>query len=237
MIKQIEHSRNILKSQIDSTFLLHLNSPRDWEAQPTLTPRGEKQLYHPHFPDLHLFPDQEEAARCGRLPGGSQSGLHPAGHRLQRGEPHVDEGQRSGGEQAQQRHPAASSDLQRGRLLWRKEPQTRSETPRGKPKAACSDDCSCLFMQDYDTFFNAKEDNAVYTFLGLPPPPGSKVGIFFLFYRMNQLQSFVFVPLGHFFFKVFRGFLFQSFKMSTTINIYNKSINLDNEVLQHVQLC
>uniref|UniRef100_H2MCB5 SH3 domain binding glutamate-rich protein n=1 Tax=Oryzias latipes TaxID=8090 RepID=H2MCB5_ORYLA len=32
------------------------------------------------------------------------------------------------------------------------------------------------YCGDYDTFFDAKEDNAVYTFLGLPPPPGSKVG-------------------------------------------------------------
>uniref|UniRef100_A0A3P9JPQ0 SH3 domain binding glutamate-rich protein n=1 Tax=Oryzias latipes TaxID=8090 RepID=A0A3P9JPQ0_ORYLA len=30
------------------------------------------------------------------------------------------------------------------------------------------------YCGDYDTFFDAKEDNAVYTFLGLPPPPGSK---------------------------------------------------------------
>ena len=30
--------------------------------------------------------------------------------------------------------------------------------------------------QDYETFFNAKEDNLVYSFLGLAPPPGSKVG-------------------------------------------------------------
>ncbi|KAG9348518.1 hypothetical protein JZ751_002254 [Albula glossodonta] len=27
---------------------------------------------------------------------------------------------------------------------------------------------------DYETFFDAKEDNQVYAFLGLPPPPGSK---------------------------------------------------------------
>ncbi|XP_030600327.1 SH3 domain-binding glutamic acid-rich protein isoform X2 [Archocentrus centrarchus] len=30
------------------------------------------------------------------------------------------------------------------------------------------------YCGDYDTFFDAKEDNSVYTFLGLPPPPGSK---------------------------------------------------------------
>lgn len=35
----------------------------------------------------------------------------------------------------------------------------------------------CLLPQDYETFFDAKEDNAVFAFLGLPPPPGSKVGI------------------------------------------------------------
>ncbi|XP_039478655.1 SH3 domain-binding glutamic acid-rich protein isoform X7 [Oreochromis aureus] len=33
------------------------------------------------------------------------------------------------------------------------------------------------YCGDYDTFFNAKEDNLVYTFLGLPPPPGSKVPV------------------------------------------------------------
>ncbi|KAM9358946.1 SH3 domain-binding glutamic acid-rich protein isoform 8-T8 [Symphorus nematophorus] len=30
------------------------------------------------------------------------------------------------------------------------------------------------YCGDYDTFFEAKEDNTVYAFLGLPPPPGSK---------------------------------------------------------------
>ncbi|KAM6988063.1 SH3 domain-binding glutamic acid-rich protein isoform 23-T25 [Tautogolabrus adspersus] len=30
------------------------------------------------------------------------------------------------------------------------------------------------YCGDYDTFFDAKEDNSVYSFLGLPPPPGSK---------------------------------------------------------------
>ncbi|XP_023261431.1 SH3 domain-binding glutamic acid-rich-like protein isoform X17 [Seriola lalandi dorsalis] len=30
------------------------------------------------------------------------------------------------------------------------------------------------YCGDYDTFFDAKEDNLVYSFLGLPPPPGSK---------------------------------------------------------------
>uniref|UniRef100_A0A3P8UMT4 SH3 domain-binding glutamic acid-rich protein n=1 Tax=Cynoglossus semilaevis TaxID=244447 RepID=A0A3P8UMT4_CYNSE len=30
------------------------------------------------------------------------------------------------------------------------------------------------YCGDYDTFFEAKEDNTVYAFLGLAPPPGSK---------------------------------------------------------------
>ncbi|XP_054461003.1 SH3 domain-binding glutamic acid-rich protein isoform X13 [Anoplopoma fimbria] len=30
------------------------------------------------------------------------------------------------------------------------------------------------YCGDYETFFDAKEDNMVYSFLGLPPPPGSK---------------------------------------------------------------
>ncbi|CAL9684840.1 unnamed protein product [Knipowitschia caucasica] len=33
------------------------------------------------------------------------------------------------------------------------------------------------YCGDYETFFDAKEDNAVYAFLGLPPPPGSKVPV------------------------------------------------------------
>lgn len=36
-------------------------------------------------------------------------------------------------------------------------------------------------LQDYDTFFEAKEDNTVYEFLGLTPPPGSKVAFFVSF--------------------------------------------------------
>ncbi|KTG35235.1 hypothetical protein cypCar_00016715 [Cyprinus carpio] len=32
-----------------------------------------------------------------------------------------------------------------------------------------------MYCGDYDTFFEAKEDNSVYEFLGLTPPPGSKV--------------------------------------------------------------
>ncbi|CAF93205.1 unnamed protein product [Tetraodon nigroviridis] len=39
------------------------------------------------------------------------------------------------------------------------------------PPQIFNDDNYC---GDYDTFFNAKEDNTVYSFLGLPPPPGSK---------------------------------------------------------------
>ncbi|KAL1260012.1 hypothetical protein QQF64_007839 [Cirrhinus molitorella] len=31
-----------------------------------------------------------------------------------------------------------------------------------------------MYCGDYDTFFDAKEDNSVYEFLGLTPPPGSK---------------------------------------------------------------
>ncbi|XP_059370877.1 adapter SH3BGRL-like isoform X15 [Carassius carassius] len=31
-----------------------------------------------------------------------------------------------------------------------------------------------MYCGDYDTFFEAKEDNTVYEFLGLTPPPGSK---------------------------------------------------------------
>ncbi|XP_061916341.1 SH3 domain-binding glutamic acid-rich protein isoform X22 [Entelurus aequoreus] len=31
------------------------------------------------------------------------------------------------------------------------------------------------YCGDYETFFDAKEDNAVYSFLGLAAPPGSKV--------------------------------------------------------------
>ncbi|XP_041067657.1 SH3 domain-binding glutamic acid-rich protein isoform X17 [Carcharodon carcharias] len=34
-----------------------------------------------------------------------------------------------------------------------------------------------LYCGDFEAFFNAKEDNGVYTFLGLAPPPGSKENI------------------------------------------------------------
>lgn len=44
-----------------------------------------------------------------------------------------------------------------------------------------TEDVFGFLMQDYDTFFDAKEDNSVYAFLGLPPPPGSKVrGVFLI---------------------------------------------------------
>ncbi|XP_039986944.1 SH3 domain-binding glutamic acid-rich protein isoform X2 [Xiphias gladius] len=33
------------------------------------------------------------------------------------------------------------------------------------------------YCGDYETFFDAKEDNSVYAFLGLPPPPGSKEAV------------------------------------------------------------
>lgn len=32
-----------------------------------------------------------------------------------------------------------------------------------------------LCFQDFDSFFSAKEENIIYSFLGLAPPPGSKV--------------------------------------------------------------
>ncbi|XP_066513663.1 adapter SH3BGRL-like isoform X4 [Hoplias malabaricus] len=34
------------------------------------------------------------------------------------------------------------------------------------------------YCGDYDTFFDAKEDNVVYEFLGLTPPPGFKKAAF-----------------------------------------------------------
>ncbi|ELW48559.1 SH3 domain-binding glutamic acid-rich protein, partial [Tupaia chinensis] len=33
------------------------------------------------------------------------------------------------------------------------------------------------YCGDFDSFFSAKEENIIYSFLGLAPPPGSKVGI------------------------------------------------------------
>lgn len=50
-------------------------------------------------------------------------------------------------------------------------------------------------MQDYDTFFDAKEDNLVYSFLGLPPPPGSKVGTIFCFSTADKIIKFL-LPLN-----------------------------------------
>lgn len=156
----------------------------------------------------HLFfgvPDQEEAARCGRLPGGSQSGLHSAGHRLQWGEPHVDEAECPHGEEAHQRHPPAPSDLQWRQLLRGKYPGTK--TYHSEDTSLLTSSAlplkmytrwvhrnrrwiSFISMQDYDTFFDAKEDNTVYSFLGLPPPPGSKVGtIFSSLLMLNKNQN------------------------------------------------
>lgn len=41
-------------------------------------------------------------------------------------------------------------------------------------------------MKDYEAFFEARENNAVYAFLGLTAPPGSKVGgILYCFRLMN----------------------------------------------------
>uniref|UniRef100_A0A6I8NTN3 SH3 domain-binding glutamic acid-rich-like protein 1 n=1 Tax=Ornithorhynchus anatinus TaxID=9258 RepID=A0A6I8NTN3_ORNAN len=34
----------------------------------------------------------------------------------------------------------------------------------------------CQYRGDYEAFFEARENNAVYAFLGLTAPPGSKVG-------------------------------------------------------------
>ncbi|KAK3513525.1 hypothetical protein QTP70_016466 [Hemibagrus guttatus] len=41
------------------------------------------------------------------------------------------------------------------------------------------------YCGDYDTFFDAKEDNSVYEFLGLTPPPGFKVGC-----ELEEKESF-----------------------------------------------
>ncbi|CDQ94094.1 unnamed protein product [Oncorhynchus mykiss] len=34
--------------------------------------------------------------------------------------------------------------------------------------------CVCSFHQDYEDFFQSKENNTVFTFLGLSSPPSSK---------------------------------------------------------------
>ncbi|KAF1400012.1 SH3 domain-binding glutamic acid-rich-like protein, partial [Spheniscus humboldti] len=34
------------------------------------------------------------------------------------------------------------------------------------------------YLGDYEAFFEARENNAVYAFLGLTAPPGSKVGVY-----------------------------------------------------------
>lgn len=75
---------------------------------------------------FHLA-DQKETAGCGWLPRGPEGGLHRAGHRLQWGEPHVDEAERSHRNEAQQWHPAAPPDLQQWQLLWSKHPESREQ--------------------------------------------------------------------------------------------------------------
>uniref|UniRef100_A0A671KKB6 Uncharacterized protein n=1 Tax=Sinocyclocheilus anshuiensis TaxID=1608454 RepID=A0A671KKB6_9TELE len=47
-----------------------------------------------------------------------------------------------------------------------------------------------MYCGDYETFFEAKEDNTVYEFLGLTPPPGSKV-VFFLFLFVSPGTRFL----------------------------------------------
>jgi hypothetical protein len=34
-----------------------------------------------------------------------------------------------------------------------------------------------LCFKDFDSFFSAKEENIIYSFLGLAPPPDSKVSL------------------------------------------------------------
>jgi hypothetical protein len=43
----------------------------------------------------------------------------------------------------------------------------------------CIMDLNILFLcfKDFDSFFSAKEENIIYSFLGLAPPPGSKVSL------------------------------------------------------------
>uniref|UniRef100_A0A673G4U3 SH3 domain binding glutamate-rich protein n=1 Tax=Sinocyclocheilus rhinocerous TaxID=307959 RepID=A0A673G4U3_9TELE len=54
-----------------------------------------------------------------------------------------------------------------------------------------------MYCGDYETFFEAKEDNTVYEFLGLTPPPGSKV-VFFLFLFVRFLFLFDMKVRQHF---------------------------------------
>lgn len=58
-------------------------------------------------------------------------------------------------------------------------------------------------VKDYEAFFEARENNAVYAFLGLTAPPGSKVGVhisyskpqpvfYTLFFSAHSRMFFVF---------------------------------------------
>ncbi|XP_061575078.1 SH3 domain-binding glutamic acid-rich protein isoform X2 [Cololabis saira] len=58
--------------------------------------------------------------------------------------------------------------------LWMRENVPEEKKPANGiplPPQIFNDESYC---GDYETFFDAKEDNAVFSFLGLPPPPGSK---------------------------------------------------------------
>ncbi|KAM6933078.1 SH3 domain-binding glutamic acid-rich protein isoform 3-T3 [Xenentodon cancila] len=58
--------------------------------------------------------------------------------------------------------------------MWMRENVPEEKKPANGiplPPQIFNDESYC---GDYDTFFDAKEDNSVYSFLGLPPPPGSK---------------------------------------------------------------
>nr|XP_054598790.1 SH3 domain-binding glutamic acid-rich protein isoform X11 [Nothobranchius furzeri] len=58
--------------------------------------------------------------------------------------------------------------------LWMRQNVPKDKKPANGiplPPQIFNEDSYC---GDYETFFDAKEDNSVFAFLGLPPPPGSK---------------------------------------------------------------
>lgn len=50
-----------------------------------------------------------------------------------------------------------------------------SPFPSNQQRFHIANSLCLLFIKDYDAFFEARENNAVYAFLGLTAPPGSKV--------------------------------------------------------------
>uniref|UniRef100_A0A669PI97 SH3 domain-binding glutamic acid-rich-like protein 1 n=1 Tax=Phasianus colchicus TaxID=9054 RepID=A0A669PI97_PHACC len=53
------------------------------------------------------------------------------------------------------------------------------------------------YLGDYEAFFEARENNAVYAFLGLTAPPGSKVGVY-IYHNLYFIPCSFLLMAGYF---------------------------------------